>query len=107
MVDETRATLRIDKTADDRGIEDLNQVFEDKSKDGNSKTMVSQVSIALSPMMKSEELSEVFDDNFRSWYIFTSSNFTENYFRLKSPYYESESFAHVAIEAAMSLLLES
>jgi hypothetical protein len=38
----------------------------DKSNDGQSKTMVSQVSIALSPIVlskKSEELPEVFDDN--------------------------------------------
>nr|CAD7199387.1 unnamed protein product [Timema douglasi] len=42
---------------------DYGSMDRDKSKDGNSKTMVSQVSIALSPMMKSEELSEVFDDN--------------------------------------------
>lgn len=40
--------------------------YADKSKDGQSKTMVSQVSIAMSPIVrsqKSEELSEVFDDN--------------------------------------------
>jgi hypothetical protein len=38
----------------------------DKSKDGQSKTMVSQVSIAMSPIVlsqKGEELPEVFDDN--------------------------------------------
>lgn len=40
--------------------------YGDKSKDGQSKTMVSQVSIAMSPIVlsqKSEELPEVFDDN--------------------------------------------
>jgi hypothetical protein len=38
----------------------------DKSKDGQSKTMVSQVSIAMAPIVlsqKSEEFPEVFDDN--------------------------------------------
>jgi hypothetical protein len=38
----------------------------DKSNDGQSKTMVSQVSIAMSPVVlpkKSEELPEVFDNN--------------------------------------------
>lgn len=41
--------------------------YADKSKDGQSKTMVSQVSIAMSPLVlqskKNEELPEVFDDN--------------------------------------------
>jgi hypothetical protein len=38
----------------------------DKSKEGQSKTMVSQVSIAMSPIVlsqKDEEFPEVFDDN--------------------------------------------